>query len=79
MCRLNPWKKDHGDQGHLQFIGPNDALPALVAALLGFQHSLAVVGGTVIPGILIGNQDPSGTAGPYLVSYALITSGKCKT
>ena len=27
--------------------------------MLGFQHSLAVVGGTVIPGILIGNQDPS--------------------
>lgn len=76
--RLNPWKKEHAGEAHLQFIGPNDVLPALVAGLLGFQHSLAVVGGTVIPGILIGNQDPSGEAGPYLVSYALITSGKSK-
>lgn len=74
--RMNPWKSDHANQSKLQFVGPNDTLPVLVAMLLGFQHSLAVVGGTVIPGIILGNMDPSGEAGVYLVSYALITSGK---
>lgn len=72
--RLNPWKEDN--QEPLPFYKRDDRLAWLLAAFLGFQHSLAVVGGTVIPGILLGNQDPSGKAGPYLVSYALITSGK---
>lgn len=71
--RLNPWKKDN--QEPLPFYKKDDRLAWLLAAFLGFQHSLAVVGGTVIPGILLGNQDPSGKAGPYLVSYALLTSG----
>ena len=77
LCRprLNPWKKEN--QEPLQFYGRDANLAWLLAAFLGFQHSLAVVGGTVIPGILLGNQDPSGQAGPYLVSYALITSGIC--
>lgn len=73
--RLNPWKKDN--QEPLPYYGRDDRLAGLVAIFLGFQHSLAVVAGTVLPGILIGSQDPSGKAGPYLVSYALITSGIC--
>jgi hypothetical protein len=72
--RLNPWKKDN--QEPLPYYGKDEKLAWVLAAILGFQHSLAVVGGTVIPGILIGNQDPSGQAGPYLVSYALLTSGE---
>jgi len=73
--RLNPWKKD--GKGALKFYGVNDSLPPLLAVFLGFQHSLAVVGGTALPGIILGSKDPSGKAGPYLVSYALITSGIC--
>jgi NCS2 family nucleobase:cation symporter-2 len=75
MPRLNPWKKEN--QEPLPFYGPDANLSVLFAMMLGFQHSLAVVGGTIIPGILLGNLDPSGDAGPYLVSYALITSGIC--
>eukprot|EP00980_Cylindrotheca_fusiformis_P021800 scaffold8638_cov77-Cylindrotheca_fusiformis.AAC.2 len=66
--RLNPWKKDN--QEPLPYYGRHDRLALLVALFLGFQHSLAVVGGTVLPGILIGAQDPSGEAANYLVSYA---------
>lgn len=72
--RWNPWRKD--DKEPLPFYNKDDRLAWLLAAFLGFQHSLTVVGGTVIPGILLGNQDPTGKAGPYLVSYALLTSGK---
>jgi len=72
--RFDPWKKEN--QKPLPSYKKDDRLAWLLAALLGFQHSLAVVGGTVIPGILLGNQDPSGQAGRYLVSYALLTSGE---
>jgi xanthine/uracil permease len=73
--RFNPWKKEN--QEPLPFYGPGDRLSFLFAMLAGFQHSLAVVGGTIIPGIILGNLDPSGNSGSYLVSYALITSGIC--
>ena len=33
-----------------------------------------MVGGTALPGIILGGYDPSGKAAPYLVSYALIAS-----
>ena len=68
MPRFNPWSK--ADQGSLPYYGKDSRLALLVALFLGFQHSLAVVGGTVLPGILIGAQDPSGKAASYLVSYA---------
>ena len=66
--RFNPWSKS--TQGALPYYGKDSRLALFVAMFLGFQHSLAVVGGTVLPGILIGAQDPSGKAASYLVSYA---------
>ena len=68
MPRFNPWSKT--SQESLPYYGKDSRLALLVALFLGFQHSLAVVGGTVLPGILIGAQDPSGKAASYLVSYA---------
>lgn len=68
MPRLNPWKKE--SQEPLPYYGKDSRLAFFVAMFMGFQHSLAVVGGTVLPGILIGAQDPSGKAASYLVSYA---------
>lgn len=77
LCRprWNPWAK--GATKELQWFGPDSNLAVLLATFLGFQHSLAVVGGTVLPGIILGQLDPSGQAAPFLVSYALITSGIC--
>lgn len=65
--RFNPWAKD---QKPLPRYGKDDSLSLLLTVFLGFQHSLAVLAGTVLPGILLGQLDPSGKAGPYLVSYA---------
>lgn len=73
--RWNPWKKDVKHK--LPFYGKDEPLPPVLAAFLGFQHALAVIGGTALPGIILGSYDPSGEAAPYLVSYALITSGIC--
>lgn len=59
----------------LPFFGPSDRLPVLLALILGFQHALAMVGGLVVPPLLL-----SGSSGAalvkadqtYLVSAALI-------
>lgn len=75
MPRLNPWRPT--EESKLPFYGPDESIPFLLAMFLGFQHSLAVVGGTALPGIILGNLDPEGKAAPYLVSYALLTSGIC--
>jgi len=60
------------------FFGLNDHMPVLLALLLGFQHSLAMLAGIITPPIIL-----SGAGGvnlpteqtQYLVSTALIVSG----
>ncbi|GAA5885630.1 hypothetical protein JCM3774_001998 [Rhodotorula dairenensis] len=62
----------------LPFFGPNERLPVLLALVLGLQHALAMVGGLVVPPLLLG-----GSAGAalspndqtYLVSASLIWCG----
>eukprot|EP00873_Tetraselmis_striata_P004849 jgi/Tetstr1/425113/TSEL_015575.t1 len=49
--------------GELPFYGPNELLPVLLACVMGFQHSLSMVGGIITP--------------PALVSSGLIMSGLC--
>ncbi|KFA54194.1 hypothetical protein S40293_06277 [Stachybotrys chartarum IBT 40293] len=60
------------------FFGLNDHLPLLLALLLGFQHSLAMLAGVITPAIIL-----SGSGGAnlvpaqqrYLVSASLIVAG----
>lgn len=75
--RWNPWSKRKEDHVDMPFYGRDAVLPYVVAGLLGFQHSLAVIGGAITPGTIIGSLDPSGEAGSYIVSYSLIMSGIC--
>ncbi|CEJ88414.1 Putative Purine permease [[Torrubiella] hemipterigena] len=64
------------------FFGLNDHMPVVLALLLGFQHSLAMLAGIITPPLII-----SGPAGAnlavadqqYLVSAALIISGILST
>jgi uric acid-xanthine permease len=73
--RFNPYSKE--GQVEMPFYGRDAVLPYIVALMLGFQHSLAVIGGAITPGTIIGSLDPSGEAGSYIVSYSLIMSGIC--
>lgn len=60
------------------FFGLNDRMPVILAMILGFQHSLAMLAGIITPPLIM-----SGAAGvnltvpqqQYLVSTALIVSG----
>jgi xanthine/uracil permease len=60
------------------FFGLNDKMPFLLAALLGFQHALAMLAGVITPPIILSgaggaNFDPS--VQRYLVSTSLIVCG----
>lgn len=62
------------------FFGLDDNIPILVAALMGFQHALAMVGGVIaVPRILGGGGPMNLNFGPdlaaYLISSALVVSG----
>ncbi|KAK9448348.1 permease family-domain-containing protein [Limtongia smithiae] len=66
------------DQKSGPFFGLNDKMPTVLAIVLGFQHSLAMLAGVVSPALIL-----SGTSGAnldtegqqYLVSAALICCG----
>mmetsp|Transcript_6629 Transcript_6629/g.11971 ORF Transcript_6629/g.11971 Transcript_6629/m.11971 type:complete len:566 (-) Transcript_6629:265-1962(-) len=74
---LNPWNKSKSRE--LPFYGPNDILPILLAGVMGFQHSLSMVGGIITPPVLVGLADTSEGKiyQQALVSYGLIVSGLC--
>ncbi|GAA5990421.1 hypothetical protein JCM10908_007363 [Rhodotorula pacifica] len=62
----------------LPFFGPNEPLPVLLALVLGLQHALAMVGGLVVPPLLLGGSAGamlSSADQTYLVSAALIWCG----
>ena len=72
---FNPWGKSAVRE--LPFYGPNELLPVLLTILMGFQHSLSMVGGIITPPLLVGLLDTS-EGKVYqgaLISYALIVSG----
>ena len=60
------------------FFGLNDHMPILLAALLGFQHALAMLAGVITPPILLAGEGGAyleAEQKQYLVSTALIVSG----
>lgn len=73
--RFNPWTKDPNAKVEMPFFGRDAQLAPLVCIMLGFQHSLAVVGGLITPPTIIGGLDPKGEAATYLVSFSMIVSG----
>ncbi|POS76799.1 purine permease [Diaporthe helianthi] len=60
------------------FFGLNDKIPVVLAMLLGFQHSLAMLAGLITPPIILagpGGANLNAEQAQYLVSTALIVSG----
>ncbi|KAE9363492.1 Xanthine/uracil permease [Stipitochalara longipes BDJ] len=58
------------------FFGLQDRMPVVLALLLGFQHSLAMLAGIITPPIIIsGSANFDATTEQYLVSTSLIVCG----
>ncbi|KAK3346666.1 permease family-domain-containing protein [Lasiosphaeria hispida] len=60
------------------FFGLNDKMPVVLALVLGFQHSLAMLAGVITPPIIMagaGGVNLTTEMTQYLVSTALIVSG----
>ncbi|RPB09340.1 Xanthine/uracil permease [Morchella conica CCBAS932] len=74
---IPPFNRKYKDRVQ-PFYGINDRIPLLLTILLGVQHSLAMMGGIVVPPIILvgasGVNLDTETVG-YLVSTALILSG----
>ncbi|TKY90096.1 hypothetical protein EX895_000094 [Sporisorium graminicola] len=79
LPRLFPWKADsrlNVGSGESPFYGVYDELPIAVAAICGFQHALAMLGGLITPPMIIASSlNLSGETSAYLISASLITSG----
>ena len=57
----------------MPFFGANERLPILLMILLGLQHAFAMLGGLIVPPLLLGSgAGLSGQTMSYLVSSALI-------
>ncbi|GAA5827822.1 hypothetical protein JCM11251_007690 [Rhodosporidiobolus azoricus] len=59
----------------LPFFAPNAPLPVFLALLLGLQHALAMVGGLVVPPLLLGGASGAALSAEdqaYIVSAALL-------
>merc|ERR1712000_493609 len=73
-----PFLRRKGARTASPFFGLHDRMPVVLAALLGFQHALAMLAGVITPPILLGGQGGANLSveeQQYLVSTALIVSG----
>ncbi|KAF9977161.1 hypothetical protein BGZ73_006832 [Actinomortierella ambigua] len=62
------------------FYGLKDRLPLLMALVMGFQHTLAMIAGVVTPAIIMSGSGPNGLNLPpdmrtQMISTSMITSG----
>jgi len=60
------------------FFGLNDKMPLLLAALLGLQHTLAMLAGVITPALILsgaGGVNLTADLQQYLVSTSLIVCG----
>ena len=71
-----PWGNARNNRRPAPFYGLDDDLPIMITLVTGLQHSLAMIGGLVVPPIIISNYrnfEPEMRS--YLVSACLISSG----
>jgi len=60
------------------FFGLNDKMPLLLAAILGLQHTLAMLAGVITPALILsgaGGVNLPAELQQYLVSTSLIVCG----
>ena len=71
-----PWGNNRKHRRPSPFYGLEDNLPILIQIVTGLQHSLAMLGGLIVPPTVFANYlalDPETTS--YMISAALIASG----
>lgn len=73
MPTFCPWKKS--SKREPPFYTVNEHLPLTIAVVMGLQHALAMVGGLVVPPLLIGALANNPDTQRQLVNYAMILSG----
>ncbi|KAI7859300.1 permease family-domain-containing protein [Circinella umbellata] len=78
MCMPSMFVKK--EKRHTPFWGLNSRLPLGLAAIMGFQHALAMISGVVTPILIMTGEGPtslnlSPSDQQYLISAALIASG----
>jgi xanthine/uracil permease len=71
-----PWGNNRKHRRPSPFYGLEDDLPILIQLVTGLQHSLAMLGGLIVPPTIFANYLalPASTQS-YLISAALISSG----
>jgi uracil-xanthine permease len=57
------------------FFGTNELLPLTLAAVMGLQHALAMIGGLIVPPLLVASAANDPKIQEYLISVAMICSG----
>ncbi|GAQ90200.1 xanthine/uracil transporter [Klebsormidium nitens] len=60
-----------------RFFPVDEPLPWMLALLMGFQHAVAMIGGIIVPPLLISATQDDPDTKSYLVSASLIVSGIC--
>ncbi|KAL3137001.1 hypothetical protein ABBQ32_006593 [Trebouxia sp. C0010 RCD-2024] len=71
-----PWCLKTAHKGP-PFFPTDEVLAVFVAAVMGLQHALAMVGGIVTPPLIIGYLQDDPKVANYLVAASLIVSGIC--
>lgn len=59
------------------FFAPNEWMGVMLAAIMGLQHSLAMVGGLITPPLVLSTVANDISITQHLISYSLIVSGIC--
>lgn len=78
-CRIEDYKALLSVKNkHIPFFGPNQRIPVVLALILGIQHALAMLGGLVVPPILLSGPAGAGLSADdqiYLVAASLVWCG----
>jgi uracil-xanthine permease len=73
MPTFLPWKR--GGNAAPPFYTVNEHLPLTIAIVMGLQHALAMIGGLIVPPLLIGLLAKNTATQRELINYAMICSG----
>lgn len=72
MPQFCPWRS--GKKVEPMFFGPDEPIAPLLGIVMGFQHSLAMLGGIISAGLVYSSKSPDPEDRQRVVSYGLMVS-----